>query len=797
MLPFSSEAQYLTILDEQDQELIGVEVYTEDLRYGEVTDESGRVSLDGLADRDIISLRYLGYKTLTETKEFFAKRDYVISMQVDEALLDELVILGRKTVESTSIPYQVESISIEEIQSQEAQTSADALANQGGVYVQKSQLGGGSPVIRGFEANRVLLVIDNIRLNNAIYRSGHLQNAITVDQAMLDRVDVIYGPNSLIYGSDALGGVVNFKTRDPKLSHGPTQTSTEANYYIRYASANDERSAHLDMNYGASRWAALTSITFSSYGDLRTGNNRDSRFPDFGKRFTYQSFDVQGSDIAVNNPDPNVQVGSGYSQLDLLHKILFVPNNDHRLTANFQYSTSSDVPRYDNLSEVREGQLRWAEWSYGPQNRLLAALDYRHLKKTKFYDQLTVIGSYQHIDEDRITRLFHNPIRSRQDEDVDVAGLTIDASKDLTELIQISYGADLQLNDVGSNLLETDVRTGENVAATGLSRYASDLNKLSQRGIYISLEAKSRDERHHISGGARYANTSYQVAYDRDDPILWPEAFYEGLDGSNSALTYSLGSSHRLGSAIVLKAMVGTAFRSPNIDDLAKIRINSDEITFPNLDLVPERSTSAEITVGWQPSAAFELSSTAFYTRLNNAIVRRPFVTPDGSSIWEANGEVLQVVANQNAQVGRIRGVSINAKGSLSTALSYVGSINLTSGRELADGIAIAPLAHIPPVYGRAGLHIDKDRWSAKAIVRYNGMKPIEDFGSSADNPDLATPIGSLSWSTFNLYSTYKLTPTARFSLSIENVFDKHYRPFAAGISAPGRNIILSIRGNI
>ena len=176
-----------------------------------------------------------------------------------------------------------------------------------------------------------------------------------------------------------------------------------------------------------------------------------------------------------------------YKRQDLLHKILFVPNNDHRLTANFQYSTSSDVPRYDNLSEVREGQLRWAEWSYGPQNRLLAALDYRHLKKTKFYDQLTVIGSYQHIDEDRITRLFHNPIRSRQDEDVDVAGLTIDASKDLTELIQISYGADLQLNDVGSNLLETDVRTGENVAATGLSRYASDLNKLSQRGIYISL----------------------------------------------------------------------------------------------------------------------------------------------------------------------------------------------------------------------------------------------------------------------------------------------------------------------
>ena len=84
--------------------------------------------------------------------------------------------------------------------------------------IQKSQLGGGSPIIRGFEANRVLLVVDGVRMNNAIYRSGHLQNALTVDANALEIVEVVFGPSSTIYGSDALGGVVHFYTKKPEFS---------------------------------------------------------------------------------------------------------------------------------------------------------------------------------------------------------------------------------------------------------------------------------------------------------------------------------------------------------------------------------------------------------------------------------------------------------------------------------------------------------------------------------------------------------------------------------------------------
>lgn len=797
LLPAYLSSQTLTVLDEKDEVLTGVEVYSADYIYGEVTDQYGQVSLDGLTQEDIVTVRYLGYKTITERVSFFADKAYRINLSIDDALLEELVVFGRKTVEASDIPYQVQSISIKDIQSQEAQTSADALAQQGGVYVQKSQLGGGSPVIRGFEASRVLLVVDDIRLNNAIYRNGHLQSAITIDQAILERLDVIYGPNSLSYGSDALGGVVNFKTRNPTLAKSPGSSTVGGNYYIRYASANQEVSTHVDMTYGRAKWGALTSLTYSSYDDLRTGSVRDERFPDFGKRLTFQGFTITGEDVQVDNPDPDIQVGSGYNQIDLLHKMLFVPSIHHRLTANFQFSTSSNVPRYDNLSEVVNGQLRWAEWNFGPQSRLLAALDYRHIAKTKLYDQLTLIGSYQRIDEDRLTRRFGNPFREEQNEDVSVFSLTADATKLFGDRFELSYGADIQHNDVISSVNTLDIRSAEIVDIPAFTRYASGDNRLTYVGAYVSGVLKNKEENHHLNGGIRYTQTSYRLSYDRDDPIDWPENFFEGIEGNNEAITLSLGSSHKISEKFLVKALVGTAFRSPNIDDLAKIRINADEITFPNLDLDPERSTNAEITIGYNPSKSIRLSSTFFYTRLSDAIVRRSFTTPDGSSILVTQGDTLQVVGNQNVQDARIQGISVNLAGDINKKLSYSSSLNITSGREIDQGEANIPLAHIPPAYGQVGIKFEDDKYSLRGVYRYNGFKSIDDFGGSVDNPDLATPIGSLAWSTFNIYGSYHINPDLSLSLSLENIADKHYRPFASGISAPGRNLVVSIRGKL
>ena len=211
----------ITVRDEIGQPLIGVHVL-----YGDqstVTDDGGVVELF-LSDDSPLSFQYLSYQDLELSVAEVRSAGYTIALTPNDEVLEEVVIYGRTDAREIDLPYQVTRLKSEEIFSSNAQNSADALTFNPGVYVQKSQLGGGSPVLRGFEANKVLLVVDGVRLNNAIYRNGHLQNAITIDPAVLDQLEVIFGAGSLLYGSEALGGVVHFRTKNPLLALKEGQT---------------------------------------------------------------------------------------------------------------------------------------------------------------------------------------------------------------------------------------------------------------------------------------------------------------------------------------------------------------------------------------------------------------------------------------------------------------------------------------------------------------------------------------------------------------------------------------------
>lgn len=127
--------------------------------------------------------------------------------------LDEMVVSGKSSRESLLLPQQIKLIDSDNIRESGLATAPALLESAGAVAVQKSQGGGGSPIIRGFEASRILLVIDGVRMNNLIYRSGHLQNLLTTDPYSLSSMEVIYGSASVLYGSDALGGVIHLYTR--------------------------------------------------------------------------------------------------------------------------------------------------------------------------------------------------------------------------------------------------------------------------------------------------------------------------------------------------------------------------------------------------------------------------------------------------------------------------------------------------------------------------------------------------------------------------------------------------------
>ena len=127
----------------------------------------------------------------------------------------------------------------------------------GHVYIQKSQLGGGSPIIRGVSTNRLVLSVDGVRLNNAIYRAGNTHNIISIDPFSIENTEIIMGSSSVMYGSDAIGGAMNFYTKKPKFSE--TQTPLMLiNSTLRSASATNEKTGHFDINIGFKKWALLT-----------------------------------------------------------------------------------------------------------------------------------------------------------------------------------------------------------------------------------------------------------------------------------------------------------------------------------------------------------------------------------------------------------------------------------------------------------------------------------------------------------------------------------------------------------
>ena len=210
------------VINEQQESLAFVEVYTNDFSFSTLSNENGIVTIPAKVNPDqIIIFNFLGYEQQSFTKSELIGNPTVILKQ--GLILDEVLMIGRTDNQSRDLPGKVESIDAKVFQLTNPQTTADAMDQHSDVYIQRSQMGGGSPIVRGFEANKVLLVLDGVRMNNAIYRSGHLQNAITVDNAMLERLEVLYGPGSLIYGSDAIGGVVHFRSKNPKLNFDENQ----------------------------------------------------------------------------------------------------------------------------------------------------------------------------------------------------------------------------------------------------------------------------------------------------------------------------------------------------------------------------------------------------------------------------------------------------------------------------------------------------------------------------------------------------------------------------------------------
>ena len=752
------------------------------------TNHEGQISLNEFKINELVYFSHPSFEREKRSISQIVESEYKVEM-LDQILLPTIEIKPpRETAHEDFSAVRIDKISKQEINFSVPQTSADMLQKNSNILVQKSQAGGGSPIIRGFEANKILLVVDGVRMNNAIYRSGHLQNAITVDANILESTDVFYGPGSVIYGSDALGGVIHFHTKNPELSEDST-ANIHTNFMTRVGSANGENTNHIDFNYGRKKWGSLTSVTFSSFEDFKMGKNRTVTYPNFGKIEEYVT-SFNGTDYVKNNPDQNSQPRTAYNQLDLLQKFTFQYNDQTKLLLNMQYSTSSQINRFDKLNERRNGNLRFAEWYYGPQNRLLTSLKLESKKNTKLYDYYTVIAAFQKIDEDRIERAFQSTNRITQNEDVFVYSMNADFFKKLSKKEVVYYGLELTHNDVNSSAWEENINTG--VKTPAQTRYPNGKNRITSAAFYATVD-KMITEDLIVNIGARY-NHFLNFSTLTDSSLL--DFPFNKIDFNTGALSGSFSVKYEKNG--FRGELIGSSgFRSPNVDDYGKVFEKNGNLMVPNNQLRPEFVYNGEVNGAkrWEKDDKeyLMIKIAGFYTAISNAILRANFQLNGKDSVFY-QGAMVNLQSNQNISSAHIYGSSVDARVSFTTFLQLTGSFNYTQGRNLEDN---EPLAHIPPIFGRVGLTFSNKRIRVQANSQYNGWKKAADFSPNGeDNLEEATVDGSPSWITFNLYGSFKINKNLSIMGSIENIMDTHYKQFASGVSALGRNFNLSLRAN-
>ena len=784
----SGFSQKLKIFDSETlQPIENVAVYSKDRKRSSISNDNGIANLNNFKMRDSVYFQHPTYENIVLTKKQLKEIDYSIGLDKRSIMLEEFVISAYRWEQNKNeVPNKITTISEEKIEFYNPQTSADLLGNTKEVFIQKSQLGGGSPMIRGFATNSVLLVVDGVRMNNAIFRSGNLQNVISLDPHAIENSEVIFGPGSVTYGSDALGGVMDFHTKDVNLS-----TSDNPNLKVsamaRYSSANNEKTGHFDLNYGMEHWGFLTSFSYSDYNDLFMGSHKH---PDY-QRDEYADR-VNERDTILTNEQPNRQRPSGYNQVNFMQKLRYRPSSELNFNYAFHYSETSNIPRYDRLIQRNNGRLKNAEWYYGPQKWSMHSVNGKLVQNGAIFDNMKFTVAYQNYEESRHDRGFGEELLRHRTENLDIFNFNLDFDKELGDDL-LYYGLEYGYNSLNSTASEENITTGERQPTQ--TRYPNGQNDYTTLAAYLSYKNNIGEHFTTITG-LRY---SFIDIYSTLDTTAEYYNFpFDELTLSTGAFNGSIGLVYRPNDQWKFNLNGSSGFHAPNIDDIAKVFDSEPKsVVMPNENLKPEYAYNIDFGIDKQFGDLGEFSFTAFYTWLQNAMVRRE-ATFNGKDSINYDGVLSQVHKMVNAESARIYGFNAKARVNLPFNLRFESVINYTEGED-EDGV---PLRHVAPTFGQTTLSYQNGGLKASVYAKYNGEISNAELTPSEQSKTHMYALNkngepySPSWWTLNMKFSYQLNDYLTVDAGVENIMDVRYRPYSSGIAAPGRNWIFALRAN-
>jgi len=658
-----------------------------------------------------------------------------LAQEAAEETIDEIQVTAtRRPLAKREVSAALTLISVKEIRG--AKIITDALAAQPGVFLQQTTPGQGAAIIRGLKGSEVLHLVDGMRLNNAIFRNAPTQYLALVAPGTVERIEVVRGAPASLYGSDAVGGVVQVLSRIPSFD----EPGTRGDAYIAYDTADLGKVIRGSFDIGNKRLAGLISGEY-----LQTGNRRIGG----GERVAPTGYESKGARIALSAN----------------------PVDERSWLFDFQYASQPATPRIDELVPgFGQTEPSSSEFLFSPNDRLFAHI--RHTRDNWLWSaDWNFNAGWQRIDDDRITRDFQSQFRRREKNSSDLFGITASATSD-TDSGSWIVGAELYHDSVRSQRSEEDIVSGQ--VQELQSRFPDDASA-DQAAVYANL-LHSLSDRHTMSGGLRFS----VIGVDLPQTTVSPAASVDLND-----ISADIGWIFSVNRQNQFVANLGYGFRAPNVFDLGTLGDRpGNRFNIPNPNLESERIY--QFDVGFRHhEEPWDLNVVLFALHYTDRItsVLTGAVTPSGRD----------VVQSRNVESADIYGVEAAAHVVLSAAMTADLVVNYVRGEQReTDGVAVSA-DRIPPINGRLTLRYTVS--DSLSVEPYLLFAASQDRLSPRDIRDVRiNPDGTPGWLTLNIAAAWQLNDRWQIGASLENILDKNFRVHGSGIDSAGINLGLSLQ---
>lgn len=683
----------------------------------------------------------------------------------------EVVTPGGSKKKLLDTPDSVTTLDRTQIEERMAGQTPDLLEGTTGVYIQHTAAGQGSPFIRGRTGKEIVMLVNGVRFSNSMFRGGPNQYYATIGPHTIERIEVIRGPASVLYGSDALGGVLNIITKQPTFEEAWDYTFGARG---RFESSSMRKEGGIFGEVSSEHFGALVTGSYADVDELVGGAGIGRQpFTAYEEWGTYGAFGTRWG--------------------------------GHTISFNYSHHQQNDVNRTDQVTPlVANPDLLPAPGVGRDLRRLfvwqiddLALLNWRY-EEGGILEELFVDVMYHKVQESlqRIRR--SNPNRLEDSNfNVHTLGLRTQAVLNFGTWARLTVGGEVYHDMVNSRSIDINRTTGEQTNEDGRVQ-VPDWSSYTSFGIYAQNETTFLDEMLQFRYGVRFSGFRALADVDLNDPEI---------DGVNTFVTDVTGAF-----AMVYKPIdevsvylnLSRGFRAPNLDELAASKGFGAGEAIPNPDLDPETQYSADLgakmfipTQDPNSAAPYEaMGSVAFFFNyLEDTLIRESLVY-QGQNVFRSI----------NGGRARIFGVEADFGFYLSEALGWLGlptdhlffegdalgfyaNFTYTRGDDLKNDV---PIARIPPVFSEVSMRYSALHGQVFLEPYMNIVGRQDQYSPGALSDPRFTPNDAPGYVTFGLRAGWTPSRHVRFNLNIQNIGNRSYHPMGSGTFGTGTNVILS-----